>query len=493
MFNNRFFPKAFGTWNPKPRPWKLRSSLSSHHWSFRRTVLGVEIRGSSLFLACVHPGLVGVGLAGTRVIPNFSELKPRELQERLSDFLKPLKADDPVLVLGLPRCEVIVRLLSLPSAARKSVEEALALQVEMFKPTDTERFCWDATFVTQKMQLSASLALAPHVTVERLANLFAEANYPITCVTVSQFSLIHLYLRSAQQHISPRLVLLDSKGSDLELAVLEGEKLVSSRAFSLLNGNVPPEQAVLSEIQQAVSTLRWHEGEKPTILLSGAVPEPVKRALGKLGPVEHFEARLRREGMIADTHLGEFLGAVAVAVAGIGRGRRHFRLNLVPRELRPSRHRWHRLPTYALVGANAALLLAIGLRTPVQNLVLLHQYQKQIAGLRQRTDEMKGVLQKDKDLRQRLMLLEEFEQRGRQPLDALDEVAQRLPQEAWLNLFTWRKDQIELVGAAKSASSLLSLFQASQHFEEVKFNGALTEDSSGMERFRLQMRTKEIK
>jgi Tfp pilus assembly protein PilN len=432
-------------------------------------------------------------VAGTRVIPNFSELKPGELQERLKDFLQPLKGDDPVVALGLPRCEVIVRLVSLPSMARKSVEEALTLQVEMFKPTDTERFCWDATFLPQQMQLSASLALAPHVTVERLTSFFAEAGYPITCLTVSQFSLLHLYLRGAQQHISPRIVLLDFQGSELELAVLEGEKLVSSRSFSLSRGNVPAEQVVLSELQQALSTLRWQEGEKPAILLSGSVPEAVERAIGKLGTVEQFEARLQREGTTADTHWGEFLGAVAVAVASIGRGRRHYRLNLVPRELRPLRRRWQRLPTYALVGANVVLLLAIGLRTPVQNLVLQHKYQKEIASLKQQTDEMKGVLQKEKELRQSLILLEEFEQRGRQPLDALDEVAKRLPQEAWLNLFTWRKNQIELVGAAKSASSLLPLFQASQQFEEVKFNGALTEDSSGMERFRLEMRTKEKK
>jgi Tfp pilus assembly protein PilN len=490
MFNKRSLVETFGTWSRKHRPWKLRPSGSSEHWNLRRPILGAEIRGSSLFLACVRPGLVGMGLAGTLVIPNFSEVKPRELQERLRDFLKPLKVDDPVLALGLPRGEVIVRLVSLPLLATKLVKEALTLQVEMFKPTDTERFCWDASFLPHETQLSASLALAPHATVERLVNLFAEAGYPITSLTVSQFSLVHLYLRGAQQQILPRLVLLDSKGSDLELAVLEGEKLVASRTFSLLDRNLPPEQLVTSELQQALSPLRWQEGEKPLILLSGAVPEPVEQALGTLGTVDHFEAKLRREGMAAECRLGEFLGAVAVAVAGIGRGRRRYQLNLVPRELRPSRRRWQRLPTYALVGANAALLLAIGLRTPVQNLVLLHQYQKEIARLKPQTDEMKGVLEKDKGLRQTLILLEEFEQRGRQPLEALNEVAKRLPDEALLSLFTWRKNQIELVGEAKSASSLVSLFQASQQFEEVKFNGALTEDSSGMERFRLEMRTK---
>jgi general secretion pathway protein L len=182
-----------------------------------------------------------------------------------------------------------------------------------------------------------------------------------------------------------------------------------------------------------------------------------------------------------------------VAIAGIGRGRRHYRLNLVPRELRPVRRRWQRLPTYALLGANAVLLLALLLRAPVQNLLLLHQYQKEIARLKLPTDEMKGVLQRDKDLRRNLLLLQEFEQHGRQPLDSLNEVSTRLPQEAWLSQFTWRKNQIELTGIAKSASSLLSLYQASPQFEDVKFNGALTEDPAGMERFRLEMRTKEKK
>jgi len=198
MLNKRFLLKAFGTWSRKLRPWKLRSSGSSEHWNLRGPILGVEIRGSSLFLACIHPGLVGVGLAGTHVIPNFSELKPGELQEKLRNFLKPLNVDDPVVVLGLPRSEVIVRLVSLPLLAPKSVEEALTLQVEMFKPTDTERFCWDASFLPHETQLSASLALAPQETVERLVNLFAEAGYPMTCLTVSQFSLVHLYLRGAQ-------------------------------------------------------------------------------------------------------------------------------------------------------------------------------------------------------------------------------------------------------------------------------------------------------
>ncbi len=65
-----------------------------------------------------------------------------------------------------------------------------------------------------------------------------------------------------------------------------------------------------------------------------------------------------------------------------------------------------------------------------------------------------------------------------------------LPADAWVNFLTYRQGQLELIGMAKSASALLPLLQASPQLEDVKFNGALTRDPSGAERFRLQMKLK---
>jgi hypothetical protein len=94
-------------------------------------------------------------------------------------------------------------------------------------------------------------------------------------------------------------------------------------------------------------------------------------------------------------------------------------------------------------------------------------------------------------MRQELLAFDAFQQHGRQPLEALNEIARKLPSDTWVNIYTCKKGLAELTGSAKAASPLLSLFQSSSQFQDVKFNGALSQDSSGAERFRLQLRLKE--
>ena len=108
-----------------------------------------------------------------------------------------------------------------------------------------------------------------------------------------------------------------------------------------------------------------------------------------------------------------------------------------------------------------------------------------------RAGQMKQLLQKDRDMKQELLTLDAFQQHGRQPFEALNEIAQKLPQDAWLNAFSYRKGQIDLNGSAKAAALLLPLFQALPQFQEVKFMGGLTQESSGAEHFRLQIRLRD--
>src|SRR5271168_3959034 len=163
----------------KPRLLNLHAASRPKRWKLRRTVLGLEIRGNALYLACFCPGFRRGELVATEVIPNFAELSAEALHARLRDILQPLKVEEPVVILGLPRRDVIVRLFNLPMVARKSFQEALALQVEMFKPTDTEPFCWDATVVAEGKQQAVSLVLAPTGMVERFANLFDAAGLAV--------------------------------------------------------------------------------------------------------------------------------------------------------------------------------------------------------------------------------------------------------------------------------------------------------------------------
>jgi len=468
-----------------------RHSEVMSRWIPRRPVLGVEMDGKSLLLACLKPGWGRAPVSYFGTISDFAALSTEELRAKLQEFLAPLSGEEPMVALGLPRRESMIRFLSLPAAARKSLSEAVSLQVEMYKPTDNELVDWDTVVIDEQQQLATTLVLVPRTTVEKLANLFSRAAYPITQITVTQFAELHLFLCAESVPQDKRFLLVDGRNQDVELALLEGRKLLYSRSLPLGRDGATAANELLAEIRQAFSSLRWKEEENLVVLVTGELPVPSEVALASLGLIERLQEKIRQQALHEQGGLQKYWGAAVVALSALTGRRQTYSLNLLPAELRPIRRHSRYLITYVLLFANAVLLLSLGLRVPLQNYVLLRQYRKEIAGVQVRAEEIKSLLEKERAMREELLELDRLQQHGRQPLDALNEIAQKLPPDAWLSIFSFRKGQIELSGSAKAASPLLPLFQSSPQFQDVKFNGALTEDAAGAEHFRLQMKLKE--
>lgn len=486
MFASRLVLEKVGQRLREAVPLRLRRAGRPRRWSLRRAALGVDVHRSSLYLACVRPGWGRRWLLATGVIADGLELGSPELGARLREFLEPLGVEEPLVVLGLPRRDVIVRPLSLPPVAAKNLPTVLTFQLAAYKPNEEEEFCWDAAVAPARGRLTASLALLSRREVERFAGRFAEAGHPVHRLTLTQFSLLQL-ISHHRQAAAPRLLVAHFMGSAVELAALANRQLLYSRSCALEETGETAE-LVLADIRRALSALRWTDGEELLILLAGAPPQPLGSALAELGQVERLEdwwPAMELDGREA----GDFCGAVALGLDGLSWAGSH-RLNLLPRELRPPRRHWRHAPTYALLGANALLLLALGVRAPVQRTLILHTYREEIARLEQTTAEAEEVLAEQERDRQRLELLREFDLQAQQPLEVLRGIAERLPPDAWLSLFTYQRGQAEVVGSAKSASALLPVLQGSPQFEEAKFGGAVTRDPSGEERFRIQLRVK---
>jgi Tfp pilus assembly protein PilN len=488
MFNDRYSYEALLDQLGSNRPLRLRSGSGARVWRLRGPALGVKVCGSSLYLASVRPGWGRRWIVGTGCIPDYVQLQPQQLGERLREFLDPLRGEDPSVVVGLPRIDAVVRLCTLPRVAKKAQRAALALQAEMYTPADDEAFCWDAAMHPANGNLAASLALVARNHIERLATRFAEAGYPLSRVTLSQFSLVHMILRVRPEGRSDRMVLVDIAGLDVELAILEKGGLVYTRGFQLSAESPSAEQSLLSEIRQAFATLRWKESDAVRFIMVGSSLQPMEAALAELGQVCRIKDWLQ-VGELDGLDRGEYWGALALAVDGLSWRRAH-RLNLLPDELRTSKRRWRYVPTYALLAANVLLLATFGLREPIQRQFLLRQYKKEIASLEKASAQAQQSLGKQGQDYQRLESLRNFQDQAHRSLDALAEVAQRLPADTWLNTFAYRQGQVDLNGVAQSAAALLPVLQASPQFKNVKFGGALTRDPSGADRFRLQLQVK---
>jgi Tfp pilus assembly protein PilN len=471
------------------RPLHLRRGSGSRHWNVRRPALGIEVRGSALHLAFVRPGWGRSWIAGTASISDYAQLSTAQLGEQLHQLL-PRRGEEPIVVMGLPRSNTVVRLSSLPNAAKGALREALNLQAEMYRPSEEEAFYWDAALAPHGEELAAALAFATRSEIDRFSSLFSSAGYPLSRLTLNQFALLQLAVQCRPKDGAARFVLVDIADSDVELGLVDDDRLVYSRGFARASDGTGPilSETLVSEIRLAFSTLRWKQEDAVPVVLAGQIEQPLEAGLKQVGQVVRLQEWLQVQ--TSSSAAGEaHWGAVALALDGL-RWKSAFRLNLLPAELRPVRRGWDRLPTYVLLAANALLLASLGLREPIQRQIVLRQYRSEIARLQSASKQTQQLLESQKRTVQYLQILGDYQARGHESLDALSELAQRVPADTWLNNYVYRHGQVEIIGVAKSASAVLPLVEASPRFTNVKFTGALTKDVTGSERFHMQMGVK---
>ena len=478
---------------PARRP-RLAHSPRHHRWSVRRSALGLEIRGTSLHLACIRPGWNKRWLSAIGVIADFPQLTAEQLRQRIREFLAPAGAEDPLVVLGLPRRDTMVRHLQLPAAAEKSLDSVLDLQLGLYKPSDEEEFCWDAAVVHGREQLAVSLAFAPRAHAQDVAGKLADAGYPVARLSTAQFATLDWVLRGRAVPASPRLLIVQAHGSEAEFAIVEDKACVFSRSLALPSGNAQAAvQAVVVQIRQALATVRSNCTEPFVVVVAGTGTEMWRDALAEFGSVEHLGRYCHAEELmnaadINPAELEESWGAVALALDGLS-WTGDYRLNLLPKELRPTRRRWQNAPTYALIAINLLLLAALAARAPLQREVTLKRYQAEIAQVEKNATQVERQKMKTEKIEHRLDTLRQFQEDGRRPLDALSEIAQKLPPDAWVNSYSYRLGEIGLSGTAKSAAALLPALKASPELQDVQFRGALTrEPALGTERFQMDIK-----
>jgi Tfp pilus assembly protein PilN len=474
---------------PASRP-RLESSPGRRGWNVRRASVGVELRGDELVIACVRPGLRKRWMTASGRIAGFAQLAAEELRARVSEITGAL--DDPIVTLGLPRRDVMQRHLQLPAAAEKQLASVLELQLGLYKPNDDEEYCWDAAVArgarsesrSEGEQLAIALAFLSRARVEDLCAQFRAAGLPLARITVTQMAVLDWALRGGTS--DSRLLLAEARGSEADIAVVEDGRCLATRSFALARDGAAAQVAL--QARQAIAAARTGAGAW-RVLLGGQGATVWREPLSEFGETQELESFLATDvAATADAALGrDVLGAAALALAGF-RGSGNYQLNLLPRELRARPQRWRNTPTYTLLALNVLLLVALVARRPLQQQVLLRRYQQELTSLERPASLIERELKKTERLEQRLGTLADFQQHGRQPLDALGEIAQKLPPDAWVSGFTCRNGQVDISGTAKAASAVLPALQASTQFDDVQFRGGLTREGGGAERFQIQMK-----
>ncbi len=162
--------------------------------------------------------------------------------------------------------------------------------------------------------------------------------------------------------------------------------------------------------------------------------------------------------------------------------------NLLPEDLRPARDESGRRIDRLLAAVAVVLVFLLGFNAIDKRRQELERLDQQIAQARQGARQATELRQRLDQAVQSAIWLHERKQAHPVMVQALLEITQALPDDAWLQRLEFGKGQFKLQGLAVSANELLRKLDDLPHLHRAEIIGAITEDrTSHKERFHIRL------
>ncbi len=387
--------------------------------------------GPDLEVAVARVRPTGAGLMGRATIRNFRGRPAGEWGAEYAALLKSLGESRLSATVLAPRADVIVRQVSLPGVASKDLPAAIALQLDSLHPYGDDEIAWGWSPLGNGAVL---VAIQRRATVERYADLFAEAGIAVGAVTVSA-AAVHAAVRLFGAPPAGFLAAWPGTGAAIEIYGESPARPVFSAEF-----DAPLERA----LALGTAELRLEPGSQ-AFALAGILPARGQQVDEAGAP------------------------AYAAALAGACPWVAPF-ANVLPAERRVSNSRAMFVPTAVLAGV---LVLCAGAALGYSAFAD-RQYVKKIqAEIARLEPEARKAAALDRNIaaaRGRTRMLDAFRARTRSDLDALNELTRLLPPPVWATSIELMRDSAIINGEAESAASLLKELDASPYFQNSEFS-----------------------
>lgn len=456
--------------------------------------LGVDFGPDALHLSLLSSQWQRVRRVDAETIEDFRAMSPDIRRGRVQAFLERNRAVHYGVVVALPRREVLLRQLDLPLEARENLAKVVEYQRVHLLPSEEEAVATDTLAVREDSdppRLRVTLFVVLRSTLERTLASCRELGLSPDRILPAAVALAdYLRARMPGAAAAPSLaVRLDPPRG--ELAGLVEGRLRFCKEFRFDSSNL--EEVLESEAELFRGEAGLGE-ETPIKLFLAGDSEALAESAGRLpvrtlSPPQPSSAAHPPMRPPARPSSAEW-PALAAAFCGFKR-KEALAVNLLPAELRPVKSRWEWVPTYALAGLNALLLLALLLQGPVQQRARAERLTREQERLQPAVSAFRD-LEAQRDLwRERAGLLEARRNRNDRLLAALAELSRILPADAVVTLLNLQEGQLRIQGTAGQAAALPRILEDSRHFGQVELVASISRNSKGRETFHLQARLQE--
>ncbi len=456
--------------------------------------LGISIGQRHVALAHLVKRLATVTLAHHHVAPlppmDSAEARRTALSGVVAAFLAEHSIGADRTFVALPRGSALLSRLTLPAAARNDLRQVVEFEIDRLLPVAKEEVFFD--FLVRDIGASGEkldvlvVAAQRRVVAEHLTAL-EQADVRARSVSITPVALLDLVSFLSGGEASPVVALVDDGGT-VELDVIVERSLAASHLVRSeeVSSAAAMERLVVEETRSvapgalAPRVYCWQAGRAgdpglaavslPAELLASG-PELLREAEKVLSAPEGFF--VAPDPALAPA-IGVALGAVREAEAG---------LNLLPAEERRAVEEGPPLLTFFAAAVLVVVTLVWLTSAVIQDYRISHRLHEELSALEPRIRAVHQDEDQAKALRDKLRVLTQGDHRRISAF--LRELAEVVPQDAYLSTFRMRNDRIELEGFAKSASDLVPLLEKSKHFKNAQFTSPVTKVQNNQERFSL--------
>jgi Tfp pilus assembly PilM family ATPase/Tfp pilus assembly protein PilN len=320
----------------------------------------VAIEINEEFLKIVTPKPVAKQAQSCGAIAKqISQLDDKQISELLAKTLQQLKVNPSGLVLCIPRNQVTVRMLNLPSQDRNELNQMLDLRIVQIVPYKKEEIVYDYVFCgTDEIGYTKLMLVIIHRDIiKRQLKIIEMAGFFADEITLSSFAVHQRLLSCQKSDISAQdlYLVLDVDSSYTDFIVFNRENLLFTRGIAMRVDNDGLDPGAINKL--------WGEVRQSLAIFHNEVANknPLKIFLGGGNIVLELEKIIGRDfdipaKVIAAPSL-EYKNISFTALSELAQVVRKKRISFMPPELQVRKNLKDKMREMAITGSLVAYLL----------------------------------------------------------------------------------------------------------------------------------------
>ncbi|MFQ5901323.1 MAG: PilN domain-containing protein [Thermodesulfobacteriota bacterium] len=447
--------------------------------------LVIEVRNDSSFsIAQVRKTPFGIKIGNYRLLDGSEE----DIVTGLKGYIHKAGLEEKPLTIGLPRGSIIARSLKIPVRKIEDLRGIMAFEIERHLPFSIDDAYYDFKALNKDGNFwNVIMAAAKKELIDRYMECLKDIPLELTCIDARPFSTFNALSYWNNLSKNKRIAIISFSTDGIELDTFEGHMLIGSRTIPMSEDKWPEWINIIErEIKVYIEEMQPssdHKGLDQILIVADS--RISKDSLNMLEKDTGVPVKIEfPEGH--NLPAGLPMSAFGLALRGVGKG--DLELNLLPTATF-EQEVTSPVPTIVLAIIVILMGIAIGFSASIRDRRILSKLDVAIEGIVPKTDEVKILKKKLKNMQEKLLILEKIKIVP-PPLELLKELTEIMPEHTWLTDMDYSGGELSIIGLSDQASSLLPLLEDSDLLEDVEFTGSITTETGGKERFKIKAKVR---